>query len=99
MLIGADVARPPASSYATALTRYAPLGSALVSQRLLGGAQLVALHDSVANTFPAPHSSIRVSFLVLDACAPTLIPDPVHTPLVGVVIETVGGAVDGPAFA
>ena len=54
---------------------------------------MVLLHDKVAKILPPPQSSIFVSFAVLDACAPTLMPAPVHTPLVGVVIDTVGAAV------
>jgi len=57
---------------------------------------VVLLHASVANTLPAPHSSILVRPTLSDAFALTVMLLPVHTPLWGAVMATVGGTVSAP---
>ena len=95
IVIGADVVRLPVPSYATAFTMYAAFGSGPVSHPPLPE-HAVLLHGSVANTLPAPHSSILVSPTLSDAWAVTVMLLPVHTPLRGAVMETVGGTVSVP---
>lgn len=92
MVTGADFARLPAESTATALTMYEPAGSAPVAHQVVP-LQLDVEHGNVAKIFPPPQSSIRLSFTLSVARASTRMLLPVQTVESGDVIATAGSTV------
>ena len=90
MTMGADVAELPALSVATTWTWYAAGGSGPVTHQM-SPLHVVALHGAVANTAPLPQNFRLVSATAPEAVAFTSMLLPVHAPLAGVVMLTVGG--------
>jgi hypothetical protein len=85
----AEIVQFPAVSVATALIWYAPGASAPVVQRL-SSRQLVPLHVVSRITPPLPYTLMLVRPALSLALAFTAMLLPVHAPLVGAVIATVG---------
>src|SRR5205807_33327 len=85
IVTAAEIAQVPALSVATACTWYAPGASEPVTHHT-SAAHVVALHDTVPNTAPLPHSLRLVSATPLEAVALTSMLPPVHSPLAGYVI-------------
>src|SRR5438270_9022887 len=89
MTMGADVVELPALSVATTWTWYAAGGSGPVTHQM-SPLHVVVLHGAVANTPPLPQNFRLVSATPLEAVAFTSMLLPVHAPLAGVVMLTVG---------
>src|SRR5438477_13166839 len=90
MVTGTDVVWLPSMSVTTACTCYAAGGRGPVIQ-VTAPSQALELHVIVANTPPLPHSLRLVSPALPLALTLTLMLLPVHVPLAGDVMRTVGG--------
>jgi hypothetical protein len=93
IVIGADVLRFPDESMATAVTVCAPEARLPVSHCPVPEQLVVPVQAMLLKSEPSPYSWIVLTLMLSDAAAEIRMLLPVHTPLAGEVMATVGGVV------